>query len=859
MEKERIFVVEDEALVSKDIQNSLMDMGFAISGTAVSGEKAIIGVGENRPDLVLMDIKLKGKMNGIEAASEIRARFNIPVIYLTAHANIETLQSAKLTEPFGYIVKPFEERELGSTIDIALYKHKMEKKAKWESDVNKSLSALYKPLISPSLSMEEIAGVVLDNAKSLTGSAHGYVGTIDPHTGDLVTHTLSRMMKDVCRVRDKKIVFPCGEDGLYPGLWGDTLNKGEAFFTNKPEDHPAAEGIPDGHLPLQQFLTVPVMLGEELAGQIALADKDGGYTEDDLKAVVRISEFYALAIQKLRAAAALQKAHDKLEERVKERTADLIESNEDLRREIDTRVKVEYALRDNQEILRAFLDSIPDPAFLVELSGAIVMANKAFPESFGVREEKIIGANLNDLLSDEVVEKRRVYLDEIISTKAPRNFEVVDGPKTTQHYIYPVFDSRGEVIRLANLCFDVTLQKQMGRQLVQSEKLASIGFLVSGVAHEINNPNSFITFNIPILRDYLKELTPIIDGYAGDHPDFEPFGMIYPEFREDLFKILDNIEHGSHRINSTVSELRDFSRKKEKTVNIPVDIKDVVEKAVSLSRGKVKRMVKTLKVSVPEDFPRVHTDPETVEHIVINLLINAAQASDKQDSWVIIDAKPGDNWSNSFIIEVKDNGCGMDKETMAMIFDPFFTSKPQGEGTGLGLSLCHNLATDLGGKMEVESAPGKGSTFRLVLPGKERRKKPRESTIINQKSTIKNIPHILIMDDDDDVRMNLREMLENEGYRVTDAPNGKIGMRLFRESRVDLVITDIVMPEQEGLETVKELKDDFPAVKIIVISGGGKLKPEPYLKLAGQLGANKTLLKPFKRDDILSAVKELLI
>ena len=313
MEKARIFIVEDETLVAKDIEISLENLGFSVSGIVSSGEKAIINVGESRPDLVLMDITLKGEMNGIETASEIKARFNIPAIYLTAHADEEMLQRAKLTEPFGYIIKPFEERDLGRTIDIALYRHKMEMNAKWDSDVNKSLSALYKPLISPVVSIGEIADTVLDNAQSLTGSAHGYVGTIDPDTGDMVAHTLSEMMKDVCKIsHEKKSIFPCGEDGLYSSLWGYALNNGEAFFTNRPEDHPAAKGIPDGHLPLHRFLTVPVVLEEKLVGQIALADKDVDYTGDDLKAVLRIAEFYALALQKITAKDALQKAHDEL-------------------------------------------------------------------------------------------------------------------------------------------------------------------------------------------------------------------------------------------------------------------------------------------------------------------------------------------------------------------------------------------------------------------------------------------------------------------------------------------------------------------------------------------------------------------
>ena len=863
MKKTRIFIVEDESLVAKDIEISLENMGYAVAGTASSGEEAITGVGEKNPDLVLMDIKLKREMSGIEAASQIRALFNIPVIYLTSHSDEEVLWNAKRTEPFGYILKPFEERELGSAIEIALYRHEMEMKAKWESDVNKSLSALYKPLIAPASSIEEIADTVLDNARSLTDSTHGYVGTIDPHTGDLVTHTLSEMMKNICKIspEKKKTVFPRGEDVLYPGLWGHTLNTRKAFFTNTVEEHPASKGIPEGHLPLHRFLTVPVLLGKELVGQISLADKDVDYTEDDLKAVLRIAEFYALAIQKIKARDALQEAHDKLEQRVKERTADLVARNAELKREIDTRLEAERSLRDNQEILRAFLDAIPEAAFLVDVSETVIMGNIAFKQSVGTDVTQIIASDLIHCLPGEVTERRKIYVDEVIRTKNPRHFETTRDGKTMRNYIYPVFDPKGEVTHLANLCFDITSQKQMERQLIQSEKLASIGFLVSGVAHEINNPNNFITFNLPILKDYLNELAPIIDGYAEIHPDFEPFGMAYPEFREDLFKILDNIEHGSQRINKTVSELRDFSREKKEITKKPVDIKDVIEKAVSLSRGKVRRLVKTLTVSVPENLPRINSDPETIEHIVINLLINAAQASDKEDSEVVINVISGVVWQDHLVIEVKDNGHGMDEATVAKIFDPFFTTKPPGEGTGLGLSLCHNLASSLGGRIELESEPGKGSTFRLLLPDEERRTEQRNNSNHQQSmgDKHKNMGHILIMDDDDNVRMNLREMLEREGYEVVEAPDGKKGMRLFRESPADLVITDIVMPEQEGIETVKELRDNFPTVKIIVISGGGKLKPEPYLKLAGLLGADKTFTKPFKLGDMLRAVKELLL
>jgi class 3 adenylate cyclase len=139
------------------------------------------------------------------------------------------------------------------------------------------------------------------------------------------------MLQGHCRVSEKKrkIIFPRGKDGLYPALWGHSLNTGEAFYTNSPEEHKSSRGIPEGHLPIRRFLSAPVMLGEELVGQIALANKDEDYTDRELQAICRLSEYYALAIQRKRAEDGLQKAHDELERRVEERTAELMKSYEE--------------------------------------------------------------------------------------------------------------------------------------------------------------------------------------------------------------------------------------------------------------------------------------------------------------------------------------------------------------------------------------------------------------------------------------------------------------------------------------------------------------------------------------------------
>ena len=150
-----------------------------------------------------------------------------------------------------------------------------------------------------------------------------------------------------------------------------------------------------------------------------------------------------------------------------------------------------------------------------------------------------------------------------------------------------------------------------------------------------------------------------------------------------------------------------------------MDINRVIEKSLAISRGKIERMVKSFEVNAPQNLPTIRTDSEILEQVLINLLVNAAQAADKEDSWVKLNVLTENKDRGHLIIEVSDNGCGMDDITRKKIFDPFFTTKPAGEGTGLGLYVCHNLLEGLGGRIEVESEPGKGSKFRVILTVKD--------------------------------------------------------------------------------------------------------------------------------------------
>jgi signal transduction histidine kinase len=258
----------------------------------------------------------------------------------------------------------------------------------------------------------------------------------------------------------------------------------------------------------------------------------------------------------------------------------------------------------------------------------------------------------------------------------------------------------------------------MEKQLIQSEKLASIGVLISGIAHEINNPNNYISVNIPILRDYINTVMPIIDEYAEKHPDLEILHMPYAEFCEDIFELLDNIQHGSRQIKSIVKDLKVFSKPNQVKPIEKIDLKPMFEKVVAFCWSKIRKTVKTFNVDIPENLPEILIDPQPLEQILINLLINATNAFDKsfyENSRVELVVFVDDSKEDQLIIEVSDNGRGMDEKILEKIFDPFFTTNPSEEGTGLGMYIVHNLIEKIGGRIQVESKVGEGSKFTLML------------------------------------------------------------------------------------------------------------------------------------------------
>lgn len=394
-------------------------------------------------------------------------------------------------------------------------------------------------------------------------------------------------------------------------------------------------------------------------------------------------------------------------------------------RHVSQREAAERDVRKNRDLLQTVFNGISDPLILLDKKMRVKMINTAASRYYPIGQSFGVDQPCHVALMDGLQPCDECDIPQRIAENSNLTFErkgLFDPTRTEQVIIYRSADHNEDhtgaiIVKIT----DVTEERALERQVRQRERLASLGLLISGVAHEINNPNTFISFNLPILKEYLSELMPIIDRHADGRGDFEIANMTYADFRKDLFKLIDNITHGSGRIDTIVSQLKAFSHIQGARKLEIVNVGRILEKVIMLADPQINRMVKHFEKDIPEDLPQIYTDGQAIEQMVLNLLINACQAADKNDSWVAMRVRRSYNEAYSLTIEVEDNGCGMDDETLKHIFDPLFTTKDPDTGTGLGLYVCHNLVEGLGGAIQVKSTPGKGSTFTLRLPDTPKR------------------------------------------------------------------------------------------------------------------------------------------
>ncbi len=287
-----------------------------------------------------------------------------------------------------------------------------------------------------------------------------------------------------------------------------------------------------------------------------------------------------------------------------------------------------------------------------------------------------------------------------------------------------VYTPSGKVLTLEGIVIDITERRRMRElerirheQLAQADKMITLGTLVSGVAHEINNPANFITLNAPILREAWHGSIPILEDRYKKEGDFFVGRYKYSAIREKIELLFDGIDEGAERIKNIVMDLKDFARPDPSDMNQSIDINKVILSAFSLLKNPIHKRTKHFTMELGSNLPPTKGSFQKLEQVMINLIQNACEAlSDNEKSVAIFSEFDGNR--NSVLVKIKDEGCGISEEILSRLFDPFFTTKRTLGGVGLGLSITSRIIKDHGGDLGFESVPGKGTTATITLPVK---------------------------------------------------------------------------------------------------------------------------------------------
>jgi len=259
------------------------------------------------------------------------------------------------------------------------------------------------------------------------------------------------------------------------------------------------------------------------------------------------------------------------------------------------------------------------------------------------------------------------------------------------------------------------LARLQQQQLMQADKMATLGVLASGVAHEINNPNNFILLNAKIFSRVWNDVMPILEEYYEEHGDFALAGMLYTQAHEKIGQLISGMSEGSQRIAKIVQGLKDFARQDTGDLNQSVDINAVVEAAILIVGNLIKKSTDCCSCEYGSNLPHIRGNAQQLEQVIINLITNACQALGDPKKGLFISTFFDSN-SDSVIVEVRDEGIGISPERLKYIMDPFFTTKRGSGGTGLGLSISYSIVKAHGGDMTFTSELGKGTTVVLTLP-----------------------------------------------------------------------------------------------------------------------------------------------
>lgn len=407
--------------------------------------------------------------------------------------------------------------------------------------------------------------------------------------------------------------------------------------------------------------------------------------------------------------------------------------------DVTERIMADQARAASERRYRQLTEATLDAIIVANHEGDITLFNPAAERLFGYQADEILGQPVDLLMPAEYVEQHRAGMQRLLNTRQGR---ILGKPLELQgrhksgtvfpiEIVLTVMESGGrgtaEPVQFLGAIRDLTERNRIRTALIQNEKLASIGLLSAGVAHEINNPLAFIGNNLAVLQ---RDLAGVMEVLALYESQQEPLSTVAPDtaeriravveeidlpyIRANLFRLVERTRDGVDRVARIVHSLRGLART-GKPERLLASLPDLVDTSLEIIRSRIKRLNIRLEFAYDPD-PVVSCVPTQISQVFLNLFVNAIQAieaAQRSDGCIRVTIR---RLAQEMQIDVADNGCGIAGDNLQRIFDPFFTTKDVGEGTGLGLSISHNIITGHGGRIELESTPGAGTIFHLFLP-----------------------------------------------------------------------------------------------------------------------------------------------
>ncbi|MFC1477324.1 PAS domain S-box protein [candidate division KSB1 bacterium] len=519
-----------------------------------------------------------------------------------------------------------------------------------------------------------------------------------------------------------------------------------------------------------------------------------------------------------------------------------------LGRDITKQKRAEAELRKLYSTVEQSQNSI----MITDIKGNIEYVNQKFLDVTGYTKEEVAGENLRFLKSGDLSPEESTQFWETITSGNEWQGEFHNRSKSGEMFwefasISPIRNERGDITHFAVIKEDITERKKMEQMVIHSEKMASIGTLAAGIAHEINNPVGYIKGNLHTMQKYLErfvsynmEVIQSLSKSKHEHTSSLHDHVLRLNLEHGIDFVIKDIRdaiseslEGTESIKRIISDLRIFSRLEKSDIRL-ADINEAIKKTLNIVENELKQKAKI--ELILGNIPEIECDIYKISQVFLNLLVNAAQAIDERGTITI------KSWEsrNYVVIQFSDSGSGIPKEVIGKVFDAFFTTKDPGKGTGLGLSIAYKIIQNHKGTVDVVSEEGQGTTFTIKLP--------KKGDVVSQRK-------ILIVDDDQSTRKILTRFVQlyDATIMIKAAKDGFEAADILNTFEPGVVLLDINMPGINGLDVCRRIMTGKlkETTKVIVVTGIGEkgLRNKSF-----QAGAFGFIKKPLKSESLFKVL-----